>query len=351
MFKDNKEILKSRYEALYGESSGVEKAEKDYRKLKGYLALTFIGLVALVAVTIVGERTSSINMDVNSKGELVKIARPSKEQGSAVIDSSVEAVGKKGSVVVAKEIVIDPAGSRAEKEESEGVMGEESESDRLKRKIDTAVRELNDGTGGKNVVLPTTLDDGTKLVWKRERKSNIPIIIIAFIFLGVAVYAGRFSNLKKEEAMARDSVMRELPEFINKTVLLLQGGVVISDALMRIINDRRSIGTDSYFYNQLYAIQSRVIQTNSPMHEELSLFAKRSGVRELMRVSNIINDNIDKGADLTGKLSAESSLLWFARKKQAEEKGRIAETKLTLPLVILILVLVMITVAPALLEI
>ncbi|MEG0662665.1 MAG: hypothetical protein RR472_05245, partial [Anaerovoracaceae bacterium] len=61
-------------------------------------------------------------------------------------------------------------------------------------------------------------------------------------------------------------------------------------------------------------------------------------------------DNIHKGADLSGKLQRESESLWFNRKKYAEEKGRLAETKLTLPLVILLLVLVMITIAPAMME-
>lgn len=37
-------------------------------------------------------------------------------------------------------------------------------------------------------------------------------------------------------------------------------------------------------------------------------------------------------------------------KKQSEEKGRAAETKMTFPLVILLLVLVIITVAPAMIE-
>ena len=108
---------------------------------------------------------------------------------------------------------------------------------------------------------------------------------------------------------------------------------------------------DSYFYRQLGMIETHAANTNTPVHVELSEFARRSGVREMMRITNIISDNIGKGSDLTGKLTQESSMLWFARKKHAEEKGRLAETKLTVPLVILISVLVMITISPALMEI
>ena len=90
--------------------------------------------------------------------------------------------------------------------------------------------------------------------------------------------------------------------------------------------------------------------TNASMHVEFRKMAKESGIRELMRVSNIISDNIRKGVELTGKLQAESELLWISRKKSCEEKGRLAETKLTLPLMIFLMVLIIITVAPALME-
>ena len=57
-----------------------------------------------------------------------------------------------------------------------------------------------------------------------------------------------------------------------------------------------------------------------------------------------------KGVNLTEKLESESDILWTQRKKIAEEKGRIAETKLTFPLALLLLVLILITAAPAIME-
>ena len=86
------------------------------------------------------------------------------------------------------------------------------------------------------------------------------------------------------------------------------------------------------------------------MHWELREFARKSGIKELIRVANIICDNVSKGTGLTEKLQAESEILWMNRKKNCEERGRLAETKLTLPLVIFLLVLIVITIAPALLE-
>jgi hypothetical protein len=78
--------------------------------------------------------------------------------------------------------------------------------------------------------------------------------------------------------------------------------------------------------------------------------AARSGVREVMRFAAIVNDNVDKGSALAEKLKTEGELLWSLRRRNAEEAGRIAETKLIMPMTLTLLVLIAITVAPAALE-
>ncbi|MDI9494554.1 MAG: bacterial type II secretion system protein F domain protein, partial [Bacillota bacterium] len=61
-------------------------------------------------------------------------------------------------------------------------------------------------------------------------------------------------------------------------------------------------------------------------------------------------DNINKGSSLAEKLEAEGTLLWMDRKKRAEERARLAETKLSFPLMLLLLSLMIITTAPILLS-
>jgi tight adherence protein C len=95
-------------------------------------------------------------------------------------------------------------------------------------------------------------------------------------------------------------------------------------------------------------IRDRMRSTNGVLAYELRKYAELSGIREMLRFAAIVNDNIDKGSTLAEKLEAESSLLWYNRKKKAEELGRLADTKLVLPLLILLLLLIMITIAPAL---
>lgn len=158
--------------------------------------------------------------------------------------------------------------------------------------------------------------------------------------------------LEQQRRLQRESVMRQLPEFVNRLVLLLNAGLVLTSAFEKSVEESfvEDSKGDDYFYGKLREIYVLCTTTNASMHVEFRKMAKESGIRELMRVSNIISDNIRKGVELTGKLQAESELLWISRKKSCEEKGRLAETKLTLPLMIFLMVLIIITVAPALME-
>jgi len=87
---------------------------------------------------------------------------------------------------------------------------------------------------------------------------------------------------------------------------------------------------------------------NSTFEDEFRNFARRIGLRELLRLSNIFSDNIDKGSELVKKLDIEASFMWQMSRKQVEERGRIAESKLTFPMALMLLSLILITAAPAL---
>ena len=80
-------------------------------------------------------------------------------------------------------------------------------------------------------------------------------------------------------------------------------------------------------------------------------FGRRSQVKELIRVSGIMMENMDKGNDLWDKLAEEGELLWQERKRLALEKMRVSESKMSFPLGLLLISLVLVTAGPALLQI
>ncbi len=148
---------------------------------------------------------------------------------------------------------------------------------------------------------------------------------------------------RKEKQHQQQNVIAELPDFTNRLVLLLNAGMVLTSAVQKIAEEERHC----YFYTELREIKKRMRNVNSTFAGEFQEFAKRSGVRELLRLSNIIADNLDKGSELVEKLEQESNFMWHMSKKQVEERGRTAESKLVFPMALMLLALILITAAPA----
>ena len=248
------------------------------------------------------------------------------------------------------DLSLEPFSSQTEEENAP----EESMSSRemIENEMRTAMGALNSDLSLKKVELPTKLKSGEKVHWYRKKQTHTMIICVLILGALIAIWQNEGASRKKEMEQRRNSVMRQLPEFINRLVLLMNAGLVLNTAFEKTVEESVRYGrdVDDYFYANINGIYESVKYANGSMSRELRRFAKESGIKELMRVSNIIADNISKGVELNEKLERESELLWILRKKNCEERGKMAETKLTLPLMMLLMVLIVITVAPALIE-
>ena len=152
---------------------------------------------------------------------------------------------------------------------------------------------------------------------------------------------------KRKKQAEQRNILSALPDFTNRLVLLLNAGMVVTQAVQKIAREEER---DSYFYRQLHEIGRRMQMSNSDFAAEFRNFAGYSGVRELLRLANIITDNMNKGSALVEKLEQEANFMWHMSKKQVEERGRLAESKLSFPMALMLIALVMITAAPALLS-
>lgn len=321
---------------------------------------------SIIAVLAAGALLIATDMVLSSQGQSagivesggsIYIVRPAEDQnpGHLVLRAEVS----DGDKVIEKKIdlTMDPYEKESSEEKQNDGDGE-SAGKRNREAVEMELRgiasELNSDKAVKKVKLPDSLASGEKISWEVEDKSgsNGIAIMAVTVLTAFCIYKKRFSVLEQQRRLQRESVMRQLPEFVNRLVLLLNAGLVLTSAFEKSVEESfvEDSKGDDYFYGKLREIYVLCTTTNASMHVEFRKMAKESGIRELTRVSNIISDNIRKGVELTGKLQAESELLWISRKKSCEEKGRLAETKLTLPLMIFLMVLIIITVAPALME-
>ena len=161
------------------------------------------------------------------------------------------------------------------------------------------------------------------------------------------------SKIKKTMEKNRNDIVMTLPGFINQLLLLMNSGVILSDAFCKIAEGYGNLDKkrQNYFTNQVYNVYAASRSNGENVIYGFCKFARSSNVKELTRVSAILTENMNRGSDLWEKLAEQSEFLWEERKRAALGRIRISESKMSFPLGILLIALIMITAAPAMLQI
>ena len=334
----------------------VPTAEEARRKArKQIIAVIIIGTVLLLMDMMTASARPQVAV-TEADGRLYMV-RPSSAEEAGRLSLIASVSGEHETVEKKVDIMLEPYGKEADAGEGKADTEDEktvTERERIEYEIRSIASNVNEDMKADKVELPSSLETGEKISWEIEKSSdnNVLVIFALTAIMAFCIYRNRFAAMEKQRRENRESVIRQLPEFVNRLVLLLNAGLVLTSAFEKSIEEGIGFSNNDgdYFYGRMKEIYISSKTANGSMNREFRAMAKESGIRELMRISNIINDNVNKGVELTDKLQAESELLWMNRKKSCEEKGRLAETKLTLPLMIFLMVLIMITVAPALLE-
>ena len=157
----------------------------------------------------------------------------------------------------------------------------------------------------------------------------------------------------KKTEQRRTEYLLALPGFLSQLLLLMNSGMILQSAMERIA-DGWELQPEMYrgsFAEELIGLRRTSRRTGESLTVLFCRFCRGSGVRELMRVSSIMMENLDKGTDLWDKLEAESEALWQERKRIALEKIRIGESKMSFPLGLLLMALLLVTAGPALMQI
>ncbi|MCQ2555514.1 MAG: type II secretion system F family protein [Clostridia bacterium] len=161
----------------------------------------------------------------------------------------------------------------------------------------------------------------------------------------------KFSITKKTDD--KENILKELPGFINLLVMFLNSGTNLEDSIRKICISYGDIKEEKrgYFRNEIYHLLLEHQKQGESLIVLFCSFSKRTGVKELSRVSNVLLENRMKGTVLWKKLKEEGDHLWEERKRQMKEKVKLLDSKLAFPLAISLIALLLVSVAPVLLEI
>lgn len=316
---------------------GAPKSFMDFcLKQKAFAAALFIFAiaVALLIYKSAGEDYEGILAIENGLVVALDMERISGNQ------ISLNVQGELGESSVQKEVVFK---HEAKKEKT--VDADISDSEKISVEVSRIVRDINRGEEGL-VTLPKLSPEGAKLSWTAPEKGKDYLFPLAFpVLIMFFAYRDAQDKEKQQEKSERESILRELPSFNNKLLLLMESGLIYEDAVERI----SEVGDGSVEKIFSKAIREAKI-TNGRAERIIGDYAREKKISELSRLISIISESRDRGTDLREKLRGEGEILWEKRKRQAEEQGKLADTKLALPLGMMLVSLLLVTAAPALMQ-
>ena len=161
------------------------------------------------------------------------------------------------------------------------------------------------------------------------------------------------AKLKKEKERQRADIIMYLPSFINQLLLLMDSGLILTDAFKRIAEEYGKLPNDqrNHFTEKIREILDQSERSGENVLNGFYAFAGRSDVKELIRAANFLYENKNRGTEIWTRLSELSEDLWEERKRLCMERIKVAETKMSFPLGIMLISLILMTSAPALMQI
>ncbi len=220
---------------------------------------------------------------------------------------------------------------------------EEIALESLKNAVDAADEATCEDT---EFVLPAAIGD-VPVTWKEERQNAVCKMLLLLIIL-TALFLYHDKNRVREGYMRRQQqLLIDYPQFVSKLSLLLEAGMTIGKAWEKIaIEYRDSKEEKRYVYEEMLIIYYQM-QEGLGEKDAYELFGQRCSLREYLKLSSVITQNLKKGSEGLGELlEAEVRDAFESRKSLAKQRGEEAGTRLLGPMMILMVIVMVIVTVP-----
>jgi len=328
--------------------SKYKKLIENKKFISGVYAVTLVTALLILALVIKGPEESG-KLIADKNGNIVGINRNSMERSerydlSVKIDDSGEITERDVSITLQPDV---RTGSVRESSD------EEKRAAELEAAIDNVVSSI-EYSKEKRIRLPSELPDGTALTWSgnTEGPGTVLAVIPLMYLVLVAVMTADALKGDRSEELERKAILRGLPRFCNQLFLMMNAGLILSDAFDNITESYGSCNGRgmSSFEKDLAGLKEATMGHRISTAHVLNEYAVKHDVKELIRIAAILSENEKRGSDVVESLARESRYLWDERKAVAKEYGKAIDTKMSYPLGLLLILLITITMAPALLN-
>ena len=316
--------------------------------MSGIYAVTLVTALLVLALVIKGPEESG-KLIVDSNGDVIGINRNSLKRSerydlNLIINDEKE--------TIQRDITLVLQANTGEKSRSLLSTGNDRETE-IEAEVDNLISDI-EYSKEKKIRLPSKLHDGTSIRWiGAERKAGSAAVMIPLIYAALVVLMAMDAVKEdKTEAEERKAILRGLPRFCNQLYLMMNAGLILSDAFDTITASyqERKEESLSSFEKDLAGLREETCGHRISTAHVINEYAVRHDVKEMIRISAILSENEKRGSDVIESLERESRYLWDERKIVARESGKAIDTKMSYPLGLLLIVLIVITIAPALLN-
>ena len=319
---------------------------QDKKLMSGIYAVTLITALLILALVVKGPEESG-RLVADRQGNIIGINRRSMDR-SERYDLSLEI--EDGKEIITRDVILT---LQAETDGRSGIRlsKEESREAELDAAIDNMISSI-EYSREKKIRLPSELPDGTAVRWLGARQSTGSVIVIIPLMYVSLVILMAANSIKPDKTAAeeRRSIMRGLPRFCNQLYLMMNAGLILSDAFDTISTGYESNKNCSSFERDLVELRDTTDGHRISTAQVINEYAVKHDVKELIRIAAILTENEKRGSDVVESLERESKYLWDERKTVARESGKAIDTKMSYPLGLLLILLIVITMAPALMN-
>lgn len=190
------------------------------------------------------------------------------------------------------------------------------------------------------------------ILWERPASNSSISIFLLGLLASVLLWFYKDKELDDRMKLRNNQMLLDYPEIINKFNLLVNAGMTIKQAWIKISEDYKELvdsrgGEIRYAYEEMlltvHELKLGIAETNA--YEQ---FGKRVGLLPFMKFSSMLVQNLRKGnKGMIDLLKRESIEAFQERKDTAKRLGEEASTKLLGPMIVMLIIVLVIIMIPA----
>lgn len=198
-------------------------------------------------------------------------------------------------------------------------------------------------------LLPESVE-GKKISW--EAKNTIGFQILwGTLLTAIAIFFFKDRDTHELAEKKKQEAKRKYPEILQKLTLYMEAGLTVRAAFGRVAEDyeqARNCGAAKQAAYEELLMTNRELRMGISESAAYENFGKRTGVREYIRLSTFLAQNVKKGStQLLQQLHEEAKTAEEMRLQNARKLSEEASTKLLLPMMLLLLMVMILIMYPA----